>query len=138
MVEGITKDINEMTKEEFAAIPFVEWREVVAGFDSLVILPNEEVHDSDFRCMSFIACKGGMAICQIGGGSDVIHIDGIGGLGENWLRKHGSVPRLVPPSGWRIDCLKVSGLLRLFTQGELTAGDALSSFEIFSNQNQKP
>lgn len=132
------KDVNEMTREEFEAIPYIDdWQYEAEDFDSLVILPTEDIHDSDFRCMAFIVCRKGEPICKVGGGSDVIHIDGIGGYGYDWLRRYGTCPKMIEPVGWNIDCLKVSGLLRLFTHGNLRHGAALSSFEVFSIREPK-
>jgi len=100
------KDINEWTRKEFDALPGREWDQEVQ-FDSLVILPTRQIHDSNYRCMDFVAV--------------VIHINGIGGYGKDWFTEY-----------WSIDCLKKSGLLRMFTHGKLTCGPALSSFELYS------
>lgn len=70
------------------------------------------------------------SFCKLSGCSDVIHIDGIGGYGK-WTADRG-VPTLVPPKGWSIDCLKKSKLIRLFSDGKLRAGRALSSFELYA------
>jgi len=126
----IQRDLNDLTKEEFDQVPLVEWRDNVTDFDSLIIVPTDQIHDSGFKCMYFIACKGDEPICRISGCSDVIHINGIGGYGLGGIRKHMEQPRF--PTDWSIDCLKTSGLLRLFTSGKLQSGTALSSFEIFS------
>lgn len=135
ITNSISKPIQEMTKEEFERLPVRGWNEEIGTFDSLVIIPQEDVHESDYRCLAFVACVGDMAICLIGGGSDVIHVEGIGGMGQ-WgftkFHKTGKIPQLA--DAWGIDCLKVSGLLRLFAWPpySLRAGTALSSFEIFS------
>lgn len=133
----IKKGINDMTKKELELVPFLDVNnkeQYVFDFDSLVILPNKRIHDSDYRCMSFIACKKDEPICQLSGGSDVIHIEGVGGYGFDWLNRFKTVPTSISPIGWSIDCLKKSGLLRLFTHGNLIAdASAFSSFEIYSN-----
>lgn len=125
---------DEMTRKEIEDVPNREWQEDIGEFDTLVILPTRQTHDSGYRCMDFVAVKKGVPIKRLGGGSDVIHLDGIGGYGENWLQKYGTCPSRTEPSGWNIDCLKVSGLLQLFTHGVLTCGDALSSFEIYTKR----
>jgi hypothetical protein len=109
-------DFNNWTLEEFQALPSRKWDEEVECH-SIVILPTEEIHDSNFRCMDFVAIKDGEPLCRLSGCSDVIHIDGIGGYGK-WRWK-GGFPESIPPKGWSIDCLKVSGLLRIFSQGML-------------------
>ena len=125
--------INEMKRKDFEALPYREWNEDIGVFDSLVVLPLRTIHDSGYRCMDFIACKGNEAVCRLSGCSDVVHINGIGGDGKDWLDKYGRVPDKVPKIPWSIDCLPKSGLLRLFASGNsLEAGYAVSSFEIFA------
>lgn len=130
------KDLNDWSKAEFEALEYSNHHEDIGEFDSLVILPTKDIHDSDYRCMAFIACKGNKPIAKIGGGSDVIHINGIGGYGKDWLYKQPGVPKSIEPIGWSIDCLKKSKLLRLFTHQNLVAGKAYSSFEIYSVKKQ--
>ena len=128
------KDVNEMTRKELESLPHRKWNESIE-FDSMVILPGraKDLHDSGFRCMDFVACRGAEPICRLSGCSDVIHIEGIGGLGKDWLEIHGTIPRHIRPVGWNIDCLKKSGLLRLFTDCcKMECGPSLSSFEVFS------
>jgi len=127
-------DINNMTRKEFEALPHREWNEHVE-FQSLIILPGraKDKHDSGYRCMDFVAVTKGGPQCLLSGCSDVVHIDGIGGYGNNWLLKYGTVPKNIPPSGWSIDCLPKSGLLRMWpNSNKMTCGSALSSFEIYA------
>ena len=116
-----------MTRKEFDELKHRDWDEDVIC-DSIIILPgrSRDLHDSGYRCMDFVAVKNDEPICLLAGGSDVIHIDGIGGAD---LRK-GSFG----DGAWSIDCLPKSGLLRLWPTktGCVRAGSALSSFEIFS------
>lgn len=119
--------VNDVTIEELKKLPRRKWDEDIGIFDSLVIIPENEIHESGYRCMDFAAVKDGEAFCLLSGRSDVVHIDGIGGYG-NW---RDNIPKLVVPTGWSIDCLAKSGLLRLFSRSEMTCGAALSSFEIF-------
>ena len=128
-------DVKEMTREDFEAVPECAWDKDIGEFDSLIILPakaGSELHDSGYRAMSFIAVKDAKPLYKLSGCSDVIHLDGIGGFGKDWLEKIGKVPVTVKPSGWSMDCLPISGLLRLFSSKKLTVGLALSSFEIFT------
>jgi hypothetical protein len=125
------KDINKWSKKDFEELPSKNWKEDIGLFDSLVILPTKHIHDSGYRCMDFVAVKNGIPFCRLSGCSDVIHIDGIGGFG-GWREFIKSGPTLIRPKGWSIDCLKKSGLLRLFSGGQLEASNALSSFEIFA------
>jgi len=125
-------NINKMTRKEFKALPLRHWQEDVGEFDSLIILPQRKMHDSGYRCMDFVGVRKDEAVCRLSGCSDVIHIEGIGGYGFQWLKRYGTVPKQVHPTEWNIDCLPKSGLLRLFSRGHIRVGDALSSFEIYS------
>ncbi len=126
-------DVNNMTRKELEALPCRAWDEDVGTFDWLVILPTRRKHDSGYRCIDFVAGRGTSPVCRLSGCSDALHIEGIGGYGDNWPEIYGAVPSLVPPRGWMVDCLPRSGLLRLFCGSHgMKAGPALSSFEIFS------
>ena len=154
--------ISKMTVKQFRQLPPLVWGRGIT-FDSLIILPArfdrtgllmfrirsvlarlfgfqepdvwqvEHLHDSGYRCMDFVACKDDEPICRLSGCSDVIHVDGIGGYGNEWLERYGTIPETIPPSGWSIDCLPASGLLRMWPASrKMTCGPALSSFEIFA------
>ena len=138
-MEEKVKGLSEMTRADFEAVPeraVDQWGEDVTGIDSIVILPTRRIHNSDFRCMYFVACKGNKPVVKLAGGSDVIHIGGIGGFGYKWLERFSGCPTGVPPISWSIDCLKTSGLLRLFSHGALIAdGAGCSSFELYADPN---
>lgn len=131
----MTTDITKMTRKEFDAVPDRAWAQDIGEFDSLVVLPQRRHHDSGYRCMDFVACKEGSPLYRLSGCSDALHIDGIGGFGK-W--EPPNLPASVKPRGWSIDCLPVSGLLRLFSREYMTAGPALSSFEIFAIEKEAP
>ena len=128
------KSVSNMTKKDFEAVPYrKKFDEDIGLFDSLVILPTRHKHDSGYRCMDFVAVREGKPICRLSGCSDVIHFDGIGGYGFDWVEKYGGVPKTIEPVSWNIDCLPKSGLLQIFCGvHRLKAGCALSSFEIFA------
>ena len=130
------KTINEMTQAEFRALPYRSEGQVTGH--SLIILPSRRLHDSGYRLLDFVlVSRKDKALCRVSGCSDVLHIDGIGGIGKDWLKRYGTCPNLVPPTGWSIDCLAKSGLLRLFPSQDRYKGItvdamALSSFEVFA------
>lgn len=129
----IVHDINDWDRSDFDALPCRKWDEEIGEFDSLVILPTDEIHDSGYRLMDFVAVRAGEPICRLSGCSDVLHINGIGGFGLNWLKRYNGVPSAIPPVDWSIDCLAKSGLLQLFIgRTKLVCGSALSSFEIYA------
>lgn len=122
-----------MTRKQFEVIPHREkWNEHVTC-DSIVILPTKRMHDSGYRAMDFVAIKDMKPLCRVAGHSDVIHIEGIGGGG---YKKEYS--ELVERKSWSIDCLKKSGLLRMWVNGcDLICGSSLSSFEIWSVKTEE-
>lgn len=127
--------ITKMTKEDFEKVPYSEFDENIGIFNSLVIIPTGELHDSGFMCMDFVAVDiSGEPIKRMSGSSDVIHIDGIGGLGKNWLTNI-SYTRTVPAKGWKIDVLPC-GYMRLFCDSHiaLSCGSFIvSDFEIYAH-----
>jgi hypothetical protein len=122
-----------MTRKEFDELKHRDWDEDVIC-DSIVILPGraKDKHDSGFRCMDFVAVIKDKPVCLLSGGSDVIHIDGIGGIS---LGRYSDICE----GAWSIDCLPKSGLLRLWPTRTncMKAGPALSSFEIFAVKKKK-
>ena len=131
-------NVGKMTRKELEATPHRKnWSESVE-FEAMIILPGKarDLHVSGYRCMDFVAVKDHEPLCLLAGGSDVIHFDGIGGFGLNWLEKYGTCPKVTPPSAWSIDCLPKSGLLRVFPASRkgMTCGGALSSFEIYVSE----
>lgn len=40
-------DLNGWTREGFEALPCREWNEDIVLFDSLIVLPAGDIHDSD-------------------------------------------------------------------------------------------
>jgi len=131
-------DINKMTRKQFDKLPFRKnWQEPVE-FASMVILPLRTRHGSGYRALDFVAINNkGQPICRLSGCSDVIHVDGIGGFGNNWLKQYGTVPKAVPATGWSVDCLATSGLLRMWPNSyHMTCGGSLSSFEIYALEKE--
>ena len=121
-----------MTRAQFEALPLRDHWTKEIECDNIIILPSRRMHDSGFRCLDFVAVTETDMI-RLSGCSDVVHVEGIGGFGYQWLERFKKVPTSVHPVGWCFDCLKVSGLLRLFAHGyRIKCGPALSSFEIFS------
>lgn len=104
-------------------------------FNSVIIVPLDgELHESGFRRMKFIYLKRDGEIVGVGGGpSDVLHLEGIGGYGQDW--ETSIEERKTSISAWSIDCLP-NGCLRLFSRKPLMAPEnTLSDAEIFTVQN---
>lgn len=116
------RDIMTMTLEDFRNLPFRENKDKNKPYTSLVILPahqEDELHDSGFTNMYFIAVNKNQALYKLSGISDVLHIDGICAF---TLKKN---------NAWNIDCLPVSKLLHLWCRKNIIDNGELSSFEIF-------
>ena len=103
-------NILKMSKKDFSAVPErASWDAKVELFNSLVIIPTKHMHDSGFMCMDFVAVDDkNEPICRLSGCSDVLHIDGIGGYGKQYVP--GVMSR--PIQGWSIDCLPCGYLPR--------------------------
>lgn len=132
-MEKKVKALGDYSRKELDSLPEREWNEDIGEFDSLIILPLRSMHESGFRKMDFVAVKDRTPFCKLSGCSDVLHIDGIGGYGR-WVE---DIPKSISPKGWSIDCLKKSGLLRLFCDRKLTTYPALSSFGVFGAERNK-
>ena len=118
-------DINS-TREEYEGLDF--FRPADGVFNGIVIIPMDCLHNSGFRCMKFALMHHSKVVGCVGGGSDVVHLNGIGGYGkrkEFWLRD------VVKSVDWAIDCLP-NGLIRLFCSHELEIDNLLlSDFNLY-------
>lgn len=145
--------ITEMSKQDFEAVPcldlYNDWDKLAPNgrleFNGLVIIPleNEDgtiyLYDSGWGCMGFcLIDDNGEPIGRIGGGSDVVDLDGIGGYGAEWAIKHNGVPIQIPIHGWRLDLLPC-GYLRVWTHTYLFLNSRLigSDMEVFAEDNLK-
>lgn len=64
------------TREEFENLDYFKPTD---EFNGVVIIPTNELHESGFGCMKFALINHGEVVGCVGGGSDVIHLNGIGG-----------------------------------------------------------
>lgn len=117
------------TREEFENLGYFEPTD---EFNGVVIVPTKELHDSGFCCMKFALTNGNEVVGCVGGGSDVIHLNGIGGYGKynkdiDVTLKTNMVKRI----DWSIDCLQ-NGLIRLFCSYKLDIDKLiLSDFNLY-------
>ena len=117
-------------KWQFLSLPYrSSFNSKEDNISSIVIISMKYLHDSGFKCMDFVAIREDKPVCRLSGSADVINLDGIGGLGKDWLCKNST---LVSPKDWSIDSLPTSGLLRIFFSGYLVAGADLSNFELYA------
>lgn len=119
-----------MTRKQFEALPYREHWDKHITCDCIVIMPTKRLHDSGYRMMDFVAVKDGKPLMRLSGCSDAIHIDGIGGSG---YERNIVYSNLTVKKAWSIDCLRKSGLLRMWVSGyNLICGGSLSSFELWA------
>lgn len=102
-------------------------------FNGVIIVPTYKKHSSGWRSMKYIFVNGERIVGALGGGSDVLHINGIGGYGLDFDTsiKTGTVKRVA----YKIDCVNKSGCIRLFADHWLTLGDGYhgtSDFMIYA------
>ena len=135
--------ITEMTKEDFDKVPYFKETGLSTltfntVFNSIVIVPTGELHDSGYQMMDFVAVSNETyePMYKLSGISDVIELDGIGGYGPNSINGceilNGECA--VPVKAWKIDCLPC-GYLRLFARNGLYVMHhdfPVSSFEIYA------
>jgi hypothetical protein len=105
-------DINRMTRKQIMNVPSRKWDDCSLTFDCIVIVPLRKVHDSGYRMIDCVAVVNDEPIARLSGCSDSI------------ILKKGSME-------WKMDCLRISGLFRLWVHGSnLKCGPALSTFEV--------
>ena len=95
-------------REDFEKL---EFQKPTGHFNSFIIIPTGEQHYSGFGCMKFALFNGEEYVGCVGGGSDVIRFNGIGGYGFKWRE----VPIEVPPVDFCMDLLP-NDLFRVFSQ----------------------
>ena len=88
-------DINEMSRKQFEALPYLDEFEDYE-IDSLVLIPSKRHHDSGYNYYEVVACKEWKPIGKCYG-YDTFSI-----FMESKYNRVG------------IDCLRVSGLMRIF------------------------
>ena len=114
------KDIMKMSKKELIEIENFKPDGV---FDSVVIVPVKENHDSGFSCMKFVLLKKFEIVGAVSGWSDVIDLNGIGGYGRNLS----DYPNKYKHIGWNIDCLPKSKCIRFFCNKPMEIDDFIGS-----------
>ena len=134
--------ITKMSKEDFAAVPelnlYKDWNGRFE-FKSFVIIPTGNLHDSGYGCMEFVLVdKNDEPLGKVGGGCDIVNIDGIGGYGYK-LDEYEGFDHKIAPKGWTIDCLPC-GYLNVWARCVLFITDKYigSTFEPYSEDLPRP
>ena len=93
------KKLNDMTLDDFLKLPYSN-PDIEQTFNSVIIVPLPEAHDSGFSLMKLILIDSGELVGVIGGCTDVIML-----LSRS-------------PYSWNIDCLNQTKCIRLFTSAK--------------------
>jgi hypothetical protein len=130
-------DYTHWTIEQFKALPEPSsfTNEEIGLIEGLIIMPTNNLHESGYRLMEFVTIQDGVPTYRVSGCSDVLHIGGIGGynIGRyNFDNMDMLIHReMMPRIAWKIDCLPISGLVRLFCGKKMYLGESLSEMGIF-------
>ena len=123
------------SREEFEKS---EFSKPSGEFNGCVIIPTGYKHDSGFNCMKFALTSHNDVVGCVGGGSDVINLNGIGGYGkydEHYIERIQT--QKVDIVDWSIDCLP-NGLIRIFSSKPLSIDDIIcSNFQLYANEQKK-
>ena len=126
------KLVIDYTKEEYLAL---ENKEPNGYFSQVIIVPTDKIHDSGYRCMKYILCEKNEIVGVIGGWSDVLHLNGIGGYGRNFNETIDT--KKTDVIDWKIDCLPISGCLHLFANRKLSTDKWCGSDMCIYNEGRK-
>ena len=122
------------TREEFEKLDYFE---PTGDFNGIVIIPTNEMHESGYMCMKFALMDHWEVVGCVGGGSDVIHLNGIGGYGKYENYKEALKTGLVKRVDWSIDCLP-NGLIRLFCSSKLELDEIIcSDFNLYVKESEE-
>ena len=111
------------TREEFENL---ECFAPTGEFNGIIIIPTNEMHESGYMCMKFALMDHWEVVGCVGGGSDVIHLNGIGGYGKYEDYHEALKTGLTKRVNWSIDCLP-NGLIRLFCSKKLELDEIICS-----------
>lgn len=114
--------IFEITKENIKDLPTLSYYGDETLYNSIVIVPTDEIHDSGYRCMDFVFCDKEKAIGVVRCGSDVLHLDWGSFIDPKYQDKTNR--------GWSIDCTP-NGFLRIFTWENIKNMGGFSSYCVY-------
>ena len=115
-MKNINRSLMEFTLEEFQNMENFRPSEKFTG---VIFVPMEYLHHSGYTCMKFVLERCGNIVGVVGGGSDVAHINGIGGYGRTGNEFEDALKSgLTKRVGWSLDCLPKSKCIRLWSDHE--------------------
>lgn len=117
--------LNKMSLQELKDMEPFGLRET---FNSVVIVPTDDLHDSGFRCMKFILVRDGEVVGCVGGGCDTVQPNGIGNRGRDCQNY---ICGFIPYMGMSMDCLAGSGCVRIMMYKLCSCADFIGSDFMF-------
>ena len=103
------------TKEELLAVQKRKWYDVLTGVVGVYVLPSENMHDSGYSCMDFVAEFNDREkpLVRFGGGCDDVSF-----VGEHF----------------RMDCLHPTGIIHIWNRYLFSISNDLSSIDFTENK----
>lgn len=93
-----SKSLNDYTREELLALPERHW-DTESIYHSIILLPSDDLHDSNYRCMVIIGVIDGVPVEIAASGCDDIE----------WLMPTAQIAARHHSTGqMRMDCLDIS------------------------------
>lgn len=117
--------LNKMSLQELKDMDPFGGRET---FNSVVIVPDDDIHDSGFRCMKFILVRDGEVVGCVGGWCDTVQPNGVGNRGRRWEQY---LDIGIPYIGLSMDCLAGSGCVRIMMYKLCSCADFIGSDFMF-------
>ena len=114
--------IFEITEDNMKDLPKLQTYNDESLYDAIVIVPTDEIHDSGYRCMTYVFCKKDKAVGIINCGSDVLHLD--------WGSYIDPLEQEKTSRGWSIDCTP-NGFLRIFNHSGIKNMGGCSSYCVY-------
>ena len=118
--------------EDVETLKNLDFMKPEESFNGFILIPTGETHDSGYGCMKFILLNYDKVVGCVGGGSDIVALNGIGGYGGFHEDHYQEVlrTRKIPVVDWSIDLLP-NGLFRVFCSHNLKIeGMVLSTFQV--------
>lgn len=112
------KPLTIMTRDDLLAVPSIPWDSDPGPFNSFVVLPTTDLHDSGYLKMEFVLCRWMQPIARVVGGTDSVDLELDGWIGR--CRPH-------------LDVLPGSGLVHVLSPVRgyhWRCGPALSSWSV--------
>lgn len=121
-------EIKYLTQTTLTEFRNMEYKLPEKPFSSVVIVPMPKKHESGFQTMKFILTQGNEIVGVVGGGCDVVCLNGIGGYGkygtELYKDRNSDMTKRI---AWSLDCLPKSKCIRLFSDYEFELDDFIGS-----------